>query len=114
MHLLRKGLQKVSEEDESVPRWLHDHWMITYEGLFDEYRKMVLQFGFVKVFVVAFPLAPLFALINNRIDIRLDTAEAGDRNSPAARRTSAGHRRLAARVLMSSIPSVQIRMIYYT
>ena len=72
MHLLRKGLQKLSEEDKSVPRWLHDYWMITYEGLFDEYLEMVLQFSFVTVFVVSFPLAPLFALINNWIEIRLD------------------------------------------
>jgi len=33
---------------------------------------MVLQFGFVTIFVAAFPLAPLFALINNTLEIRLD------------------------------------------
>lgn len=33
---------------------------------------MVLQFGFVTIFVAAFPLAPLFALINNAFEIRLD------------------------------------------
>ena len=33
---------------------------------------MWLQFGFVTMFVTAFPLAPLFALINNIIEIRLD------------------------------------------
>ena len=32
----------------------------------------VIQFGFVTIFVAAFPLAPLFALINNVIEIRLD------------------------------------------
>ena len=32
----------------------------------------VLQFGFVTLFVAAFPLAPLFALLNNIIEIRLD------------------------------------------
>ena len=31
-----------------------------------------IQFGFVTLFVVAFPLAPAFALINNLIEIRLD------------------------------------------
>lgn len=32
----------------------------------------VLQFGFVTIFVAAFPLAPLFALLNNILEIRLD------------------------------------------
>jgi hypothetical protein len=31
-----------------------------------------MQFGFVTLFVAAFPLAPLFALINNVIEIRVD------------------------------------------
>ena len=32
----------------------------------------VLQFGFVTIFVAAFPLAPMFALLNNIIEIRCD------------------------------------------
>lgn len=32
----------------------------------------VLQFGFITIFVAAFPLAPLFALLNNWVEIRLD------------------------------------------
>lgn len=32
----------------------------------------VIQFGFVTLFVSAFPLAPLFALINNLLEVRLD------------------------------------------
>jgi len=31
-----------------------------------------MQFGFVTIFVAAFPPAPLFALINNLIELRLD------------------------------------------
>jgi Calcium-activated chloride channel len=33
---------------------------------------LVLQYGFVTMFVAAFPLAPLFALLNNVAEIRLD------------------------------------------
>ncbi|XP_039268721.2 anoctamin-4-like isoform X2 [Styela clava] len=40
--------------------------------LFSEYLEMVIQFGFVTLFVASFPLAPLFALLNNVIEIRLD------------------------------------------
>ena len=32
----------------------------------------MIQYGFVTIFVAAFPLAPLFALMNNVIEIRLD------------------------------------------
>lgn len=32
----------------------------------------VIQFGFVTLFVASFPLAPLFALLNNIIEVRLD------------------------------------------
>ena len=32
----------------------------------------VLQFGFITIFVAAFPLAPLFALLNNWLEIRID------------------------------------------
>ena len=33
---------------------------------------LVIQFSFTTIFVAAFPLAPLLALINNIIEIRLD------------------------------------------
>ncbi|CAH1775497.1 unnamed protein product [Owenia fusiformis] len=56
-------------------RWEEDYELIEDEGLFSEYLEMVLQFGFITIFVAAFPLAPLFALLNNWIEIRLDAAK---------------------------------------
>ena len=38
-------------------------------ALFDEYLEMVIQYGFITIFVSAFPLAPFFALINNIIEV---------------------------------------------
>lgn len=35
----------------------------------------VLQFGFLTIFCAAFPLAPLFALLNNIIEIRVDASK---------------------------------------
>ena len=32
----------------------------------------MIQYGFVTLFVAAFPLAPFFALVNNMIEIRID------------------------------------------
>ncbi|XP_070345295.1 anoctamin-7 isoform X7 [Equus asinus] len=52
--------------------WEADYELLPCEGLFDEYLEMVLQFGFVTIFVAACPLAPLFALLNNWVEIRLD------------------------------------------
>ncbi|XP_058155697.1 anoctamin-7 isoform X10 [Dasypus novemcinctus] len=52
--------------------WEADYQLLPCEGLFEEYLEMVLQFGFVTVFVAACPLAPLFALLNNWAELRLD------------------------------------------
>ncbi|MGH0135907.1 UNVERIFIED_CONTAM: hypothetical protein FKN15_060350 [Acipenser sinensis] len=41
-------------------------------GVQGEPFSAVIQFGFVTLFVASFPLAPLFALLNNVIEIRLD------------------------------------------
>ncbi|XP_058804828.1 anoctamin-4-like isoform X2 [Phymastichus coffea] len=49
--------------------------MIGVRGLYDEYLEMVIQFGFITLFVVAFPLAPLFALANNVFEMRLDASK---------------------------------------
>lgn len=40
--------------------------------IFKQIIYLVLQYGFVTLFVAAFPLAPLFALLNNIAEIRLD------------------------------------------
>ncbi|KAM7534107.1 hypothetical protein Aperf_G00000115486 [Anoplocephala perfoliata] len=40
--------------------------------LFEEYLEMLIQYGFITMFVPAFPIAPLFALLNNMVEIRTD------------------------------------------
>eukprot|EP00066_Takifugu_rubripes_P016709 XP_011605975.1 PREDICTED: anoctamin-3 [Takifugu rubripes] len=62
------------ENKSQLPQWDQD-WNLqpmNAHGLVDEYLEMVLQFGFTTIFVAAFPLAPLLALLNNIIEIRLD------------------------------------------
>ncbi|XP_043561273.1 anoctamin-1a isoform X1 [Chiloscyllium plagiosum] len=49
-----------------------DYNLEPFAGLTPEYMEMIIQFGFVTLFVASFPLAPLFALLNNVIEIRLD------------------------------------------
>ncbi|XP_026858974.2 anoctamin-3 isoform X1 [Electrophorus electricus] len=70
----RVGEQNNLESKEQLPQWDKD-WNLqpmNAHGLVDEYLEMVLQFGFTTIFVAAFPLAPLLALLNNIIEIRLD------------------------------------------
>ncbi|KAM3875092.1 anoctamin-7 [Diretmus argenteus] len=75
-----EDLKEVKEEAEEEQRevtkevspWESDYRLLVCEGLFSEYLEMVLQFGFITIFVAAFPLAPLFALVNNWVEIRLD------------------------------------------
>ena len=56
-------------------------------GLFFEYLELVIQYGFITIFVAALPLAPLFALINNCIEIRLDAHKfVVSRRRPVAKR----------------------------
>ncbi|XP_021403090.2 anoctamin-6 isoform X3 [Lonchura striata] len=64
----------AARSEKVVPRWEHDYQLqpIGKLGLFYEYLEMVIQFGFVTLFVASFPLAPLLALINNMLEIRLD------------------------------------------
>ncbi|XP_072305572.1 anoctamin-7 [Eucyclogobius newberryi] len=70
----KRALEKVlgGKRHRELQRWEEDYQLLECEGLFEEYLEMVLQFGFITIFVAAFPLAPLFALLNNWVEIRLD------------------------------------------
>jgi hypothetical protein len=70
----RKERGKEVIEDDSFVRWEKDFELIplSIHGLFFEYLELVIQYGFVTIFVAAFPLAPFFAWVNNVIEIRLD------------------------------------------
>uniref|UniRef100_A0A8C2G118 Anoctamin n=1 Tax=Cyprinus carpio TaxID=7962 RepID=A0A8C2G118_CYPCA len=69
----RKIDKKHQEElDKTLHRHEKDHFLGPFVGLNPEYMEMIIQFGMVTLFVASFPLAPLFALLNNIIEIRLD------------------------------------------
>ncbi|KAH9257675.1 hypothetical protein BASA81_004133 [Batrachochytrium salamandrivorans] len=48
-------------------------YLKSYEGTFDDFLEITLQFGYVTLFVSAFPLAPFLAVINNQLEIRVDS-----------------------------------------
>uniref|UniRef100_A0A8W4FD11 Anoctamin n=1 Tax=Sus scrofa TaxID=9823 RepID=A0A8W4FD11_PIG len=64
----------VSGAEMRTPRWEQDYHLqpMGKLGLFYEYLEMIIQFGFVTLFVASFPLAPLLALVNNILEIRVD------------------------------------------
>ncbi|XP_058882847.1 anoctamin-2b isoform X2 [Acipenser ruthenus] len=77
--LHRKLKDKGTKPEESntnqtrpPQQWDLDYNLEPFTGLTPEYMEMIIQFGFVTLFVASFPLAPLFALLNNVIEIRLD------------------------------------------
>lgn len=43
-----------------------------YENTIDDYMELIVQYGYVVMFSSAFPLIPLFALILDIIEIRID------------------------------------------
>uniref|UniRef100_A0A1B6ED36 Anoctamin n=1 Tax=Clastoptera arizonana TaxID=38151 RepID=A0A1B6ED36_9HEMI len=77
--MLATGLDSTTESDENIDKSIRKQWTEDYKlldwgdrGLFSEYLEMVMQYGFVTIFVSAFPLAPVFALLNNVLEMRLD------------------------------------------
>ncbi|XP_060647312.1 anoctamin-1 isoform X2 [Drosophila nasuta] len=64
----------VKPDKTKDERWMRDFKLLDWgaRSLFPEYLEMVLQYGFVTIFVAAFPLAPFFALLNNILEMRLD------------------------------------------
>ncbi|EEB15452.1 conserved hypothetical protein [Pediculus humanus corporis] len=71
---IKTGLKKQEETPLGVNQWTEDYKLLEWgpRGLFPEYLEMIIQYGFVTIFVAAFPLAPLFALLNNILEMRLD------------------------------------------
>ncbi|XP_051885206.1 anoctamin-9-like [Pristis pectinata] len=76
-HQWKRYHKKILKED--VKDGIKDHWMKNYSlnsvdsfSLFNEFLEMAIQYSFTTIFVAAFPLAPLLALVNNLFEVRLD------------------------------------------
>ncbi|NXA70924.1 ANO1 protein, partial [Mohoua ochrocephala] len=72
LKLKRRRSLDHEEHMKKKQRYEVDYNLEPFAGLTPEYMEMIIQFGFVTLFVASFPLAPLFALLNNIIEIRLD------------------------------------------
>uniref|UniRef100_A0A5S6QY19 Anoctamin n=1 Tax=Trichuris muris TaxID=70415 RepID=A0A5S6QY19_TRIMR len=76
----RLGTSEVSPVEDSggsgryQPQWRKDFTLndLSLDGVYTEYLEMMVQFGYVTLFVSLFPLAPLICLLNNIVEVRLD------------------------------------------
>jgi hypothetical protein len=57
-------LERAEEEAQGFMR--------THDSTFDDFNEMIIQYGYVAIFAPAYPLAPVLALINNVVEIRVD------------------------------------------
>ncbi|OQR95625.1 anoctamin [Thraustotheca clavata] len=60
--------------NKTVSKVESEFFLIDYgwRGTFNDYLELVLQFGFTVLFVGAFPATPMFSLLNNVLEIRID------------------------------------------
>lgn len=69
-----KKVNATNHVPSNNAQWIEDYELLEWNSrsLFPEYLEMILQFGFIVIFSSAFPLGPLFALLNNIFEMRLD------------------------------------------
>lgn len=72
-----KRCKDVSGGDDDLSLWEDNYTLEPVEDmtLFYEYLEMVTQYGFVTLFVTAFPFSPLMALCNNILEVKIDAAK---------------------------------------
>jgi hypothetical protein len=80
MQLAKMGINLEDDDPElndpdALPQWVKDDALGKFDGLTGEYNEMVIQYGFMTLFITAFPLGPFFALLNNVFEIRMDAAK---------------------------------------
>ena len=68
-----KGAARVAPQATVKSQIDEDRHLAVYQNRLNDYNEMVTQFGFLTLFAMAFPLAPLFAFFNNVIEIRTDS-----------------------------------------
>ncbi|KAJ3096591.1 Anoctamin-7 [Phlyctochytrium planicorne] len=86
----RKSVARASKEETDLKQFIMDDEKLKYteEDLGRDYFLKVTQFGFITLFSCSFPLAPIFSLVNNMFETRVDTFKLlMDYQRPWARRT---------------------------
>jgi hypothetical protein len=59
-------------EDEEIQAQIENNADKEMYDTFDDYAELVVQLGFLSLFVVCFPLAPLFVVFSNILEVKVD------------------------------------------
>jgi len=60
---------------ERMPFFEEQVTLAKFGGTFYEYNELLIQFGYMSMFATSFPLASVFSLINNTLEIRVDASK---------------------------------------
>jgi len=66
------GMKVLDAADPRIAISRSEGEMDPYEGTFDDYLEMFIQFGYVFLFSAVYPLAAFWAIVNNVLEIRAD------------------------------------------
>lgn len=69
---------KTGEEAAKLSEPERQYMKDEYESTFGDYEELCVQFGYVTLFVVAFPATPMLALMNNIVEYRIDATKLVD------------------------------------
>lgn len=67
-----QGIAELEADDPRQQQALLEGAMDVYEGTYDDYLEVFIQFGYVFLFSAVYPQAALWALLNNLIESRVD------------------------------------------
>ncbi|KAJ3192046.1 Anoctamin-7 [Irineochytrium annulatum] len=68
-----KHRKSLADEKNKQPQHYKDETKNELEGMDDDFFQKAVQYGYVTMFVTAFPIAPLFALVNNFFEEKSDS-----------------------------------------
>lgn len=66
------NIPQLPRDDVRIEQNRTESTLLEYNSTYDDYLEMYIQFGYVVLFISISPFAPIFAFINNLIEIRID------------------------------------------
>lgn len=67
-----KSLPQITIDDSRLDSANKEGEMEDYEGTYDDYLELFIQFGYIFLFSPVYPIAAFWALFNNILEIRAD------------------------------------------
>jgi hypothetical protein len=72
MPLAFKHVNSASKKNDNQEAHQLESSLTKYDGTFDDYLEMAIQFGYIYMFGWAVPLVALFSYVNNIVEVRSD------------------------------------------